>query len=169
VVLEPCSRSRFPFPGNVVSSKKRESATPDSGESSQRRPRRRQPRRDLRCPAHPEQELAGGGRRYFLHLLRAEELIQRGMPPGRSRLVIAAYPVLTLSNEWLEELFCQKCGLSRWCHVTRHDRVEHSVRWAPPELWQQVAHVDPLHANPSVSEFSRRQAGRRDTRRYWDP
>jgi hypothetical protein len=102
-------------------------------------------------------------------LLRAEELIQRGMPPGRSRLVIAAYPVLTLSNEWLEELFCQKCGLSRWCHVTRHDRVEHSVRWAPPELWQQVAHVDPLHANPSVSEFSRRQAGRRDTRRYWDP
>jgi hypothetical protein len=147
---------------------KADSEAPDQSTRNPRS-RRRSPRRDLRCPAHPGQALAGGGRRYFLHLLRAEELIERGMPPGRSKLVIAAYPVLTLSNEWLEELFCPKCGMARWCHVVRHNHVQHSLCWAPRDLWQQVAHVDPLHANPSVSEFSRRLAGRRDSRRYWDP
>lgn len=121
---------------------------------------RRPPRRQLACSAHPDQVLAGGGRKYFLHLLTADELHQRGMPPSRARQVIAAYPVFTLSDEWLEELFCPQCGQSRWCHVVRHDRVQHTVRWAPRELWQQVAHVHPLQANPSVSEFSQRQAGR---------
>jgi hypothetical protein len=73
--------------------------------------------------------------------------------------------VLVLSHEWLEELFCPCCGSRRWCHVIRHDRVNHTVRWAPRELWQQVAHVDPIVANPSVSEFSRREARRQRSRR----
>jgi hypothetical protein len=61
------------------------------------------------------------------------------------------------------------CGCSRWCHVLRHDPVLHAVRWAPRELWQQVANVDPLFTNPSVSEFSRREAGRRGSRLYREP
>ena len=65
-----------------------------------------------------------------------------------------------LSNEWLEELFCHVCGTSRWCHVTKHNREEHTVRWAPRDLWEQEAHVDPVVANPTVSEFTRRQARR---------
>jgi hypothetical protein len=138
-------------------------------------PRRRQrsARRELFCPAHPEQRIEGNGRKYFLHLLTPEQLKQRGMGDKRARLVIQAYPVLVLSNEWLEELFCPHCGSSRWCHITKHSRVEHTVRWAPRELWEQVAHVDPVHPNPSVGEFSRRQArsgGRRtDGKRYFDP
>jgi len=95
------------------------------------------------------------------------------MSDKRARLVIQAYPVLVLSNEWLEELFCPQCGRSRWCHVVRHDRVDHTLRWAPRELWQQVAHVDPMVPNPSVSEFSRRSARRPDAlrsdgKRYFD-
>jgi hypothetical protein len=96
------------------------------------------------------------------------------MSDKASRLVIQAYPVLVLSNEWLEELYCPKCGSSHWCHVVRHNRIDHSVRWAPRELWQQVAHVDPLDANPTVSQFTR-QAARRaaihraDGRRFHDP
>jgi hypothetical protein len=58
--------------------------------------------------------------------------------------------------------------------VVRHDRVEHSVRWAPRELWQQVAHVDPLVSNPTVGQYTRqaaRRAGgaRADGKRYFDP
>ena len=95
------------------------------------------------------------------------------MPDKKARLVIQAYPVLVLSNEWLEELFCPACGTSSWCHITRHDRVEHTVRWAPRALWEQVAHVDPVVANPSVSEYSRREASRlnqkrRDGKRFFD-
>ena len=136
-----------------------------------KRPLQRSRRRELFCPAHPQQRIEGNGRKYFLHLLTPEELKQRGMSERRARLVIQAYPVLVMSNEWLEELFCPACGGSRWCHVQKHNRVEHTVRWAARELWQQVAHVDPLAANPSVSDYSRQMARaggrRRDGRRLF--
>ena len=135
---------------------------------------RRPKRRELFCPAHPEQRIEGNGQKYFLHLLKPEELKARGMGHKRAQLVLEAYPVLVLSNEWLEELFCPQCGTTGWCHVTQHDRVQHSVRWAPRDLWQQVAHVDPLVPNPSVSQFTRRAArrpalNRNDGKRYFDP
>jgi len=141
----------------------------------ERKPRNRRAKaRQLFCPAHPNQQITGNGRKYFLHLLQPEELRIRGMSDKKAKLVIQAYPVLVLSNEWLEELFCPACGTSRWCHVVRHDRVEHSVRWAPRELWQQVAHVDPLVSNPTVGQYTRqaaRRAGgaRADGKRYFDP
>ena len=127
--------------------------------------RRRPARRQLLCPAHTDQPVQGTGRKYFLHLLTPDQLRERGMSDRKARLVIHAYPVLVLSNEWLEELFCPKCGTSRWCHVVRHDKVRHTVRWAPRDLWEQVAHVDPVAPNPSVSEFSRREARRHRRRR----
>ena len=144
-----------------------------AGEPTTSRRSRRPRRRDLRCPVHPDTSLAGTGRKYFLHLLTPEELRQRGMGDRRARLVIQAYPVLVLSNEWLEQLWCPDCDSSHWCHVVRHPSGEHTVQWAPPELWQQVAHVDPLVANPSVGEFTRRIARRVDARRhdgrpYWE-
>ncbi|MGB5135662.1 MAG: hypothetical protein WBN89_10865 [Prochlorococcaceae cyanobacterium] len=146
---------------------------PENAKASASRRSRRPQRRELSCPAHSESTLVGTGRKYFLHLLTPEELRQRGLSEKRAKLVIQAYPVLVLSNEWLEQLWCPECGESRWCHITRHDRVSHTVRWAPRELWQQVAHVDPVGANPSVSEFSRRAARRGDARRsdgrrYWE-
>ena len=87
------------------------------------------------------------------------------MTAKRAQLVIHAYPVLVLSDEWLEELFCPQCGTSRWCHITKHDRVNHSVRWAPRGLWEQVAHVDPTAANPTVSDYTRRHARRNAIKR----
>lgn len=130
------------------------------------RPSRTRPkRRQLLCPGHPDQRISGTGKKYYLHLLRPEELKARGMADKTARLVIQAYPVLVLSNEWLEELFCPQCGSSRWCHVIRGDTGGLVVQWAKAELWQQVAHVDPLHANPTVSEYSRRQARRLSPRR----
>ena len=152
-----------------VSSKRTEH--PISGTAARRD--RRPKGRALFCPAHPDQRIEGNGRKYFLHLLSPEELQQRGMTSKQARLVINAYPVLVLSNEWLEELFCPQCGTSRWCHITKHDQVEDSVRWAPRDLWEQVAHVDPTAANPTVGEFTRRSARRTqlkraDGRRFYD-
>jgi hypothetical protein len=146
---------------------------PADAEATPRRSRRRQARRELFCPAHPETRIEGNGRKFFLHLLSSEDLRQRGMAERRAKLVIQAYPVLVLSNEWLEELFCPRCGANRWCHVIKHDRVHHTVRWAPRELWEQVAHVDPLVPNPSVGEYTRRQARsasrRPNGRKLFDP
>jgi hypothetical protein len=119
----------------------------------------------LFCPAHPEQRVYGQGPRYLIHLLSAEELRQRGMSVKKAQLVIQAHPVLVLPNEWLEELFCSGCGTSHWCHVVRQDPNTYTVRWAPRELWQQVAHVNPLMPNPSVSQFSYRASRQHDRRR----
>ena len=63
------------------------------------RRRQRPKRRELFCPAHPEKQIEGNGRKYFLHLLSIEELKQRGMSEKRAKLVLNAYPVLVLSNE----------------------------------------------------------------------
>lgn len=138
--------------------------------SKRARPKRRQ----LFCPAHPDQLIGGTGKKYYLHLLSPDELRARGMPDKKARLVIAAYPVLVLGNEWLEELFCPKCGVSAWHHVLRQPDGRLTVSWAKRELWQQVAHVDPLQPNPTVGEFTRRearrlQARRPDGRRLFDP
>ena len=128
--------------------------------------RNRRPRkRERLCPAHPEQPIQGNGKKYYLHLLQPEQLRQREISSRKGQLILDTYPVLVLSNEWLEELFCPKCGGSRWCHVVKHDAVLHTVRWTPRELWEQVAHVDPTTANPTVSEYSRRHAPRNQTGR----
>lgn len=145
----------------------------DAADTSGKRRNRRRRSRELFCPRHPEQRIEGNGKKYFLHLLTPEELRARGMSDKKAKLVINAYPVLILSNEWLEELYCPQCGTSSWCHVVRHDRINHTVEWAPRELWMQVAHVDPLMPNPSVSEFTRRASRqmtqkRIDGKRFWD-
>lgn len=129
------------------------------------RKRRRPQRRQLFCPKHPDQRIAGSGKKYYIHVESPEELKARGMPEKKARLLIQAYPVLVLDSEWLEQLYCPKCGQNHWCHVSRDDQGKLSVALAKRELWQQVAHVDPLCPNPTVSEYSRREAGRLSSKR----
>ena len=70
-----------------------------------------------------------------------------------------------LSNEWLEELFCPKCGISNLGHVIKHD----TVRWAPRDLWEKVVHLDLTAANPTVSDYTRRNAIKPvDGKRFYD-
>ena len=83
-----------------------------------------------------------------------------------ARLVINAYPVFVLSNEWLEELFCEQCGSNIGAaSPNKPSPDQYSVRWAPQHLWDQVAHVDPSVANPTVSEYTRKQARRHQQKR----
>ncbi len=103
-----------------------------------------------------EQIIQGNGKKYFLHLLSSDELQQRGMPSKTARLAINAFPVFVLSNEWLEELSCKQCGSSHWCHIIKYDCEHYSVHWAPQHLWEQVVHVDPTVANPTVGEYKRK-------------
>jgi len=43
--------------------------------------------------------LASNGRKYDLYLFTSEKLVARGMPAGKAKLLINAYPVLVLSSE----------------------------------------------------------------------
>jgi hypothetical protein len=57
--------------------------------------RRRRPKgRQLFCPLHPEVQIGGNGQKYFLHLLRPEELKQRGLRrPWKTQAIRAKIPV----------------------------------------------------------------------------
>ena len=49
---------------------------------------RRSRKRELFCPAHPEQLVQGKGKKYYLHLLQPEELQQRGISAKKAQLII---------------------------------------------------------------------------------
>ena len=84
---------------------------PEAESTDTRRKQRSRPQRHtLFCPAHPDQRIAGNGQKYFLHLLSPGQLPQNGISAKRAQLIINAYPVLVLSNEWLKELYCPQCG-----------------------------------------------------------
>ena len=40
---------------------------------------RRPKKRRLFCPVHPEQLVQGNGRKYYLHLIQTEQLLERGL------------------------------------------------------------------------------------------
>ena len=56
--------------------------------TQQGRRNRRPKKRELFCPAHPEQQIQGNGKKYYLHLLQPEQLQQRGMNAKKAQLII---------------------------------------------------------------------------------
>ena len=60
---------------------------------------RRPKKRELFCPAHPEQRIQGNGKKYDLHRLQPEQHEPRGISAKKAQLTINAYSVLVLSNE----------------------------------------------------------------------
>lgn len=123
------------------------------------RPRRRARRRELRCPLHPEQKLFSVSPKHHLYVTDVGQLMLRGLSKRRADELLAAYRrVLPLSDEWIECFWCDDCGTTSWWHVHRHDRHDYSLSTVPRELWEQATGVIRVEGNPTVSQFSRRQA-----------
>ena len=128
-------------------------------EDGKRRQRRRPRRRELHCPLHPEQRIFSVSPKHHLYLTDVGQLMIRGLSKRRADELLAAYKrVLPLTNEWIECFWCEDCGTSTWWHVKRHDRCDHSLAPVPRELWAQASGVILPEGNPSVSQFTRRQA-----------
>ncbi len=124
-----------------------------------RRNRRRSRRRELLCPLHPESRLLSVSAKHRLYATEVGQLLIRGLSRRRSDELLQAYRhVLPLENEWLEAFWCESCGSSRWWHVQRHGGLEHSLRPVARELWEQASGVIRPEGNPTISQFSRRQA-----------
>lgn len=123
------------------------------------RPRRRARRRELRCPLHPEQKIFSVSPKHHLYVTDVGQLMLRGLSKRRADELLAAYRrVLPLTNEWIECFWCDDCACTSWWHVQRHDRHDYSLNKVPRELWEQATGVIRVEGNPTVSQFSRRQA-----------
>ncbi|MBD2114425.1 MULTISPECIES: hypothetical protein [Cyanophyceae] len=122
-----------------------------------RRNRSRSKRRAIYCPDHGTY-LDSVSQKYPLYTTEPEHLQQRGLSRLRSLTVIAGYGTVPLTGEWLEAFWCDYCQETRWYHVHRTVANRYMVVAAPEHLWMQASGVILPTGNPSVSEFTRRQA-----------
>ena len=134
------------------------------------RNRKRSHRRAIYCPEH-SCFLDSVSQKYPLYTEAPEALQQRGYSRRSSLLLVATRGAVPLQGEWLEGFWCSQCQETRWYHVQKvGDRV-YSLAPAPYSLWSQASGVIHPEGNPSVGEFTRRQArmmkvGRRDRDRF---
>lgn len=121
-----------------------------------RRNRNRSKRRAIYCPTHGCY-LDSVSQKYALHTTKPEHLQQRGMGRRLALTVIAGLGTVPLSGEWLEAFWCSECQQTQWYHV-RKIVNGYDLSPAPAELWLQASGVILPTGNPTVGEFTRRQA-----------
>ncbi|MBF2000286.1 MAG: hypothetical protein IGS38_06165 [Synechococcales cyanobacterium M58_A2018_015] len=123
------------------------------------RNRKRSKRRAIYCPIHGCY-LDSVSQKHRLYTDNAKDLQQRGMGRQRALLLLASHTAVSLESEWLEAFWCEDCQQRRWYHVRKLGDRQYSVEPAPVDLWQQAEGMIHPDGNPSVGEFTRRQARR---------
>jgi len=121
------------------------------------RSRNRSKRRAIYCPID-QSHLDSVSPKYPLYADTAEHLQQRGLSRKRALSLMAAQTTVQLEGEWLEAFWCSACQQRNWFHVHRVKPSTYTLSLAPGTLWQQVSGVIHPHGNPSVGEFTSRQA-----------
>ena len=121
------------------------------------RNRNRSKRRAIYCPIHGCY-LDSVSPKRPLFADRAGQLQARGINRKNALLLIADQTAVLLEGEWLEAFWCHHCQETRWYHVRKTKDHAYSLSVAPRELWLQAQGVIHPQGNPSVGEFTRRQA-----------
>lgn len=122
------------------------------------RNRKRSKRRSIYCPVHGCY-LDSVSPKQSLYADQAEQLQQRGVVSRKMALMLVANQnTVSLTGEWLEAFWCQHCQSTTWYHVHKINDRTYELSPAPQELWQRVQGVIDPTGNPSVGEFTRRQA-----------
>jgi hypothetical protein len=89
---------------------------------------------------------------------RSSQLQQRGMSRRSAMMLVATRTAVPLEGEWLEAFWCIECQQTKWYHVIKRDSRTYEISLAPRELWEQVTGVVYPQRNPTVGEFTHRQA-----------
>lgn len=121
------------------------------------RNRKRSKRRAIHCPIHGDY-LDSVSQKYTLYADSPQHLRERGMGRRSSLMLLATRTTVRLDGEWLEAFWCDACDATTWYHVRQKGDRTYTLTPAPQELWQQVQGVIHPNGNPSVSEFTRKQA-----------
>ena len=125
--------------------------------------RKRSQRRAIYCPIHGCY-IHSVSQKYSLFADSPGQLQERGISQKKARMLVAAKTTISLQGEWLEAFWCDQCQKTQWYCVKVGDRQNSSnkcnyeILLASPQLWQQAGGVIHTEGNPSVSEFTRRNA-----------
>ena len=120
------------------------------------RNRNRSKRRAIYCLIH-SCYIDSVSQKYSLYADRVEQLRQCGFGKLNAQLQIKRQTAVVLENEWLEAFWCNECQKTEWYHVQKRDRT-YRLSVASREHWQKAIGVSSTGGNPSVGEFTRRQA-----------
>lgn len=121
------------------------------------RNRNRSKRRAIFCPIHGCC-LHSVSQKYPLFADRPGQLQQRGMSRRSAMMLVQNKTAVSLQGEWLEAFWCEECQQTKWYYVRKVEERKYVVSVAPRELWQQVDGVVNPRGNPSVGEFTQREA-----------
>lgn len=121
------------------------------------RNRKRSKRRAIYCPDH-HCYLDSVSQKYPLFAETAEQLRSRGVGRKTALLLVASRTTIPLEGEWLEAFWCPECEETTWYHVHKQGDRSYLIHPISRELWNQVSGVISHRGNPSVSDFTRRQA-----------
>jgi hypothetical protein len=119
--------------------------------------RTRPKRRDIYCPVH-QCYLDSTSKKYYLFADDPDQLQARGIDRLSAQRLIRFHTTVSISGEWLEAFWCDRCQTTQWYYVCKTGDRLYEVSPAPSELWQRVAGVVHPNGNPSVGEFTRREA-----------
>jgi hypothetical protein len=127
-----------------------------------RRNRKRSQRRQIFCPIH-DCYLDSVSQKHSIHADRTEHLRAAGFGRATATMLMAEYTTVPLAGQWLERFWCEDCGTAEWYRVERYQKdgqgaARYHLALADRELWERVAGVTHPDGNPSVGEFTRRQA-----------
>ena len=121
------------------------------------RNRNRSKKRAIYCPIHGCY-LNSVSQKYPLFADRTGQLQQRGMSQRSAMMLLQNKTTFSLQGEWLEAFWCEECQQTKWYRVKKLEEGRYIVSAAPRELWLQVDGVVYPGINPSVSEFTQKQA-----------
>lgn len=88
------------------------------------------------------------------------QLQQRGISRRNALLLVKSQTAVPLEGEWIEAFWCEKCQQTKWYHIHKIDDRTYEVLPMPPSLWEYATGIIDPNGNPSVGEFTRRQARR---------
>ena len=76
----------------------------------------------------------------------------------QKKVKMATQSAVNLKGEWLEAFWCDRCQKTQWYHVQKINDYTYKVSVAPARIWQQAVGVVHTEGNPSVSEFTLKNA-----------
>ena len=119
--------------------------------------RKRSKRRAIYCPIHGCY-IDSVSQKYKLYADKPGQLQQRGVNRLNALILVATQTAVALDGEWLEAFWCEHCQKTKWYYVKKQGNRTFDISLEPTELWQQAIGVTAADGNPSVGEFTRRQA-----------
>jgi len=119
--------------------------------------RKRSKRRDICCPVH-HCYIDSVSQKYPLFADQVEQLEKRGMPRQNALRLVSSRTTVPLEGEWVEAFWCEHCQQTSWYHVCKGADRTFQVLVASRDIWQYVTGVIAPDGNPSVGEFTRKNA-----------